>query len=85
LPTQVIVTRRAILTRPSFPPPQVEVITNPDGSNIPYAEFLQALWKQSLGITVQIRIMEGKTFFAEVAKLDYKGIARNGWAADFHE
>src|SRR5207253_9070379 len=49
-----------------FSAAEVEVITNPDGSNIPYAEFLQALWKQSLGITVQIRIMEGKTFFAEL-------------------
>jgi oligopeptide transport system substrate-binding protein len=66
-----------------FTAAEVELITNPDGSNIPYAEFIQALWKQSLGITIQIRIMEGKTFFAEVAKLDYKGISRTGWSADY--
>ena len=66
-----------------FSAAEVELITNPDGSNIPYSEFVQALWKQSLGITIQIRIMEGKTFFAEVAKLDYKGISRTGWSADY--
>jgi len=61
----------------------VELITNSDGSNIPYAEFNQALWKQSLGVTIQIRVMEAKTFFAEVAKLDYKGMSRTGWGADY--
>ncbi len=27
--------------------------------------------------------MEGKTFFAAQAKLDYKGVSRYGWAADY--
>jgi oligopeptide transport system substrate-binding protein len=66
-----------------FTAAEVELITNPDGSNIPYAEFIQAQWKQNLGVTIQIRIMENKTFNAEVAKLQYKGISRTGWAADF--
>jgi len=67
----------------SFSAAEVELITNPDGSNIPYAEFIQAQWKQNLGVTIQIRIMEGKTFFAEVAKMEFKGISRTGWSADF--
>lgn len=67
----------------SFSAAEVELITNPDGSNIPYAEFIQAQWKQNLGVTIQIRIMEAKTFFAEVAKMEYKGISRTGWSADF--
>lgn len=66
-----------------FSAAEVELITSPDGSNIPYAEFNQALWKQSLGVTIQIRVMEAKTFFAEVAKLDYKGMSRTGWGADY--
>lgn len=66
-----------------FSAAEVEIITNSDGSNVAYAEFIQALWKRSLGITIQIRPMESKTFFAEVSKLDYKGISRTGWGADY--
>ncbi len=66
-----------------FSAAEVELITNADGSNIPFAEFNQALWKRSLGITIQIRVMESTTFHAEVAKLDYKGMARTGWGADY--
>lgn len=66
-----------------FSAAEVELITNPDGSNIPYAEFIQAQWKQNLGVTIQIRIMEAKTFFREVARMEYKGISRTGWSADF--
>jgi oligopeptide transport system substrate-binding protein len=66
-----------------FSATEIELITNPDGSNLPFAEFIQAQWKQNLGVTIQIRIMEGKTFFAAQAKLEYKGISRFGWAADY--
>src|SRR5262249_9157251 len=53
-----------------FPIDQVEITINPDGANIPLAEFIQAQWKQSLGITVPIKIMEQKTFLAARAKLE---------------
>jgi oligopeptide transport system substrate-binding protein len=66
-----------------FDASEVELITNPDGNNIPYAEFIQAQWKQNLGVTIQIRIMEGKTFFKAQSELDYKGISRTGWGADY--
>ena len=62
---------------------EIELITNPDGSNIPYAEFVQAQWKQNLGVTISIRIMEAKTFFKTQAALDYKGVSRTGYAADY--
>jgi ABC-type oligopeptide transport system substrate-binding subunit len=62
---------------------EVELITNPDGNNIPISEFIQAQWKQTLGATIPIRVMEGKTFFAAQAKLDYKGVSRFGWSADY--
>ena len=61
----------------------IEVLTNPDGSNIPYAEFMQAQWKQNLGVTIPIRVMEGKTFFKAQAQLEYKGVSRTGWGADY--
>ncbi len=62
---------------------EIELIANPDGNNLTFAEFIQAQWKQTLGTTIPIRVMEGKTFFAAVAKLDYKGVSRTGWSADY--
>jgi oligopeptide transport system substrate-binding protein len=66
-----------------FPVGDVELTTNPDGANIPIAEFLQAQWKQNLGVTIPIKLMEQKTFLSAQAKLEYKGIARTGWIADY--
>jgi oligopeptide transport system substrate-binding protein len=66
-----------------FSATEIEMITNPDGNNLTYADFIQAQWKQNLGVTIQIRIMESKTFYAAQAKLDYKGISRFGWSADY--
>jgi oligopeptide transport system substrate-binding protein len=66
-----------------FPASEVELTMNPDGSNIPIGEFIQAQWKQNLGITIPIKLMEFKTFLAAQSKLDYKGIARTGWIADY--
>ena len=66
-----------------FQASEIELIVNPDGNNIPYAEFIQAQWKQNLGATISIRVMESKTFFAAAANLDYKGVSRTGWSADY--
>jgi len=67
----------------TFPADQVEINVNAEGANIPVAEFMQAQWKQNLGITVQIRIQEQKTFLDARAKLQYKGLSRTGWSADY--
>lgn len=66
-----------------FEASDIELITNPDGSNVPYAEFIQEQWKQNLGVTIPMRIMENKTFFKAQAALDYKGVSRTGWSADY--
>jgi oligopeptide transport system substrate-binding protein len=66
-----------------FAESEIELIVNPDGGNLAIAEFIQALWKQTLGATIPIRVMEGKTFFAAQNKLDYKGVSRFGWSADY--
>jgi oligopeptide transport system substrate-binding protein len=68
---------------PKFPVDQVEFIYNTQESNKAMAEFMQAQWKQNLGITVGLRNMEWKTFIAARAKLDYKGFSRGGWSADY--
>jgi oligopeptide transport system substrate-binding protein len=41
---------------------QVEYIYNTQESNKAMAEWMQAQWKQNLGITDQLRNMEWKTF-----------------------
>jgi oligopeptide transport system substrate-binding protein len=67
----------------SFPISEVEFIFNTASSNKIMAEFMQAQWKQNLGITVPLRSMEFKTFMPTRAKLDYKGFAIGIWGADY--
>jgi len=67
----------------SFPISQVEFMYNTQGANKDMAEFMQAQWKQNLGLTVPLRNMETKTFLAARSKLEYKGFARAGWSADY--
>jgi oligopeptide transport system substrate-binding protein len=47
------------------------------------AEYMQAQWKQNLGITVPLRSMEFKTFLPLRNKLEYKGFAVGLWSADY--
>ena len=68
---------------PKFPVSEVEYIYNTQESNKTMAEFMQAQWKQNLGITVPLRNMEWKTFLEVRAKLEYKGFSRSGWGADY--
>ncbi len=68
---------------PTFPVDQVEFIYNTQSANRSVAEWIQAQWKQNLGITVGLRNMEWKTFLDARAKLEYKGFARGAWGADY--
>ena len=68
---------------PKFPADQVEYIYNTQESNKAMAEWMQAQWKQNLGITVTLRNMDWKTFLQAKSKLDYKGFARGAWGADY--
>jgi len=67
----------------AFPLSEVEFIYNTQESNKAMAEFMQAQWKQNLGIVVPLRNMEWKTFLVARAKLEYKGFSRAGWSADY--
>ena len=68
---------------PSFPVDQVEYTYNTQESNKAMAEWMQAQWKQNLGITITLRNMDWKTFLNVKAKLDYKGFLRGAWGADY--
>jgi oligopeptide transport system substrate-binding protein len=68
---------------PKFPAKQVEYIYNTQESNKAMAEWMQAQWKQNLGITITLRNMDWKTFLVVRGKLDYTGFARSAWGADY--
>jgi oligopeptide transport system substrate-binding protein len=68
---------------PKFPVKDVEYTYNTQESNKVMAEWMQAQWKQNLGITVGLRNMESKTMLAVRTKLEYKGFMRGGWSADY--
>lgn len=67
----------------TFPARDVEILYNTSESNRQMAEFVQAQWKQNLGITVPLRNMEFRTFLVARANLEYKGAARSGWIGDY--
>ncbi|HEV7891716.1 MAG TPA: peptide ABC transporter substrate-binding protein, partial [Pyrinomonadaceae bacterium] len=58
-----------------FPIDQIEITYNTSESNRQVAEFIQAQWKQNLGLTVPLHNVEWKTFLSMRAKLEYKGFA----------
>jgi oligopeptide transport system substrate-binding protein len=68
---------------PSFPVEAVSITYNTSESNKSTAEFVQAQWKQNLGITVQLKNMEFKTFLPLLNKVDYQGFGRRGWVGDY--
>ena len=68
---------------PTFPVDQVGITYNTAESNKAVAEFVQAQWKQNLGITVPLQNMEFRTFLPLINKVDYSGFARRGWVGDY--
>lgn len=66
-----------------FPIDEVRFIYNTHSSNKALAEFMQAQWKQNLGVTVVLNNMEFKTYMAARSKLEYKGFALGIWSADY--
>jgi oligopeptide transport system substrate-binding protein len=67
----------------TFPTSEVEVTYNTSESNRSNAEFIQAQWKQNLGITVPLHNMEFRTFLQTRSRLEYRGLARSGWIGDY--
>ncbi|MEP6635471.1 MAG: ABC transporter substrate-binding protein, partial [Acidobacteriota bacterium] len=68
---------------PKFPAEEVKLLFPTHSSNKALCEFMQAQWKQNLGITVLLNNMESKTYMAARSKLEYKGFALGIWGADY--
>lgn len=68
---------------PSFPADKVSITYNTAESNKAVAEFVQAQWKQNLGVTVQLKNLEFKTYLPLLSKVEYDGFGRRGWVGDY--
>ena len=67
-----------------FPAKELEITYNTSESNRQVSEFIQAQWRQNLGVTIALRNVETKSYFGMRARLDYKGIAAGaGWSGDY--
>ena len=58
--------------------PTIEYMTNDAGYHKPLAEYLQSCWKESLGINMDIKVVEWSTFTPTRRAGDFQ-VARNGW------
>ncbi|MEP7074769.1 MAG: peptide ABC transporter substrate-binding protein [Acidobacteriota bacterium] len=68
---------------PSFPLENILITFNSNESNRATAEFVQAQWKQNLGITIPLKTMEFKTYSPYFKSLQYEGFGVLLWSGDF--
>ena len=68
---------------PTFPVDKINITYNTAESNQKTAEFVQAQWKQNLGVTVPLKNLEFKTFLPMISAVGYDGFGRRGWVGDY--
>ncbi len=68
---------------PTFPTNKIALTFNTGESNRAIAEYVQAQWKQNLGITISLQNMEFKTFLPFRDSLQYEGMAQSLWSGDY--
>lgn len=64
--------------------PKVEILYNTSESHHKIAAVIQNMWKENLGIDVELVNKDWKTYLDETWKLHYQ-IARRGWIGDFFD
>jgi oligopeptide transport system substrate-binding protein len=62
--------------------PKIELKYNTSEGHKKVAEALQGMWKENLGVEIQLLNMEWKVFLSTIAKRDFS-IARAGWIGDY--
>lgn len=67
----------------NFPTDRVSITYNTNENNKAIAEFIQAQWKQNLGITIPLKTMEFKTYLPYFKGLQYEGFAQFLWSGDY--
>ncbi len=66
----------------AHPFPETTILFNTNEMHKAVAEAMQAMWKQNLGVDVQLANQESKVFMATRSQGDYQ-IARASWIADY--
>ncbi|MFQ5898641.1 MAG: ABC transporter substrate-binding protein [Candidatus Methylomirabilia bacterium] len=64
--------------------PEVEILYNTSEAHKKIAAAIQFMWKKRLGIKVELRNTEWKTYLDRLSKLDYQ-VARRGWIGDYND
>ena len=64
--------------------PVITYSTNESGYHIPVAEYLQSVYKEVLGITMNVDKVEWSSFTPQRRAGDYE-MARNGWVMDYND
>ena len=67
----------------NFPVDKINLNYNNAESNRQIAEFVQAQWRQNLGVTVPLKNMEQRVFLDVLNKVEYDGFGRRGWVGDY--
>jgi len=67
----------------TFPVRQVQLTYNTNENNRQVAEFVQAQWRQNLGLTIPLKNLEWQAYLDDTRTLDFNGIARRGWVGDY--
>lgn len=68
---------------PTFPADKIALTYNTNENNRSVAEFVQAQWRQNLGITVPLKSLEFKTFLPLRNALQFEGLAQSLWSGDY--
>lgn len=64
--------------------PTITYSTNDSGYHKVLAEYLQQVWKEELGITMKIDVVDWQAFTPQRRAGNYE-IARNGWVMDYND
>ena len=77
---------KALLKEAGYPNgmgfPRVDMAFDSRDFNKPVAEALQAMWKSTLGVNIDVVSMEWKVYLNQMRE-DANGVYRLGWGADF--
>ena len=77
---------RELLAEAGFPQgrgfPVLEILYNPTEINDAIAEAVQSMWSRELGITVELRRQEFRTYLSTMSNLSY-AVARSSWIGDY--
>ncbi|MFQ5520362.1 MAG: ABC transporter substrate-binding protein [Candidatus Methylomirabilia bacterium] len=64
--------------------PEIAILYNTSEAHKKIAAAIQFMWKKNLGIKVELRNTEWKTYLDQLSKLDYQ-VARRGWIGDYND